>query len=103
MQLLLNHIDFGLAPAESVIAPRFMTDHFLGSFRQKPPALGRLRDRSRDRRTLRRSIRCVPWGTRCNTGTGPLGAAPSVIAVDPRTGLIRVAGDPRAGRHALAY
>ena len=39
----LNHIDFGLEPAASVVAPRFMTDHFIGSFRQTPPALGRLR------------------------------------------------------------
>ena len=34
LQLLLNHIDFGLEPAESVVAPRFMTDHFISSFRQ---------------------------------------------------------------------
>ena len=43
LQLLLNHIDFGLAPAESVRAPRFMSDHFVGSFRQAPPDLGGLR------------------------------------------------------------
>ena len=43
LQLLLNHIDFGLAPAESVKAPRFMSDHFVGSFRQAPPDLGGLR------------------------------------------------------------
>src|SRR5205814_7325603 len=43
LQLLLNHIDFGLSPAESVVAPRFMTDHFISSFGQKPPALGQLR------------------------------------------------------------
>ena len=43
LQLLLNHIDFGLEPAASVVAPRFMSDHFISSFRQTPPALGRLR------------------------------------------------------------
>ena len=43
LQLLVNHFDFGLDPAESVVAPRFMTDHFIGSFRQTPPALGQLR------------------------------------------------------------
>ena len=43
LQLLLNHIDFGLEPAASVVAPRFMSDHFINSFRQTPPALGRLR------------------------------------------------------------
>ncbi len=43
LQLLLNHFDFGLDPAASVVAPRFMTDHLIGSFRQTPPALGKLR------------------------------------------------------------
>ena len=43
LQLLLNHFDFGLEPAESVVAPRFMTDHFIGSFRQTPPVLGQFR------------------------------------------------------------
>ena len=36
-------------------------------------------------------------------GMGPLAAAPSVIALDPASGQIRAAGDPRAGRHSLAY
>ena len=30
LQLVLNHIDFGLTPAQSVTAPRFMTNHFVG-------------------------------------------------------------------------
>ena len=43
LQLLLNHFEFGLEPAASVVAPRFMTDHLINSFRQTPPALGKLR------------------------------------------------------------
>jgi hypothetical protein len=39
--------------------------------------------------------------------SGPLAAAPSVISVDvdnlTQIKQIRAAGDPRAGRHALAY
>src|SRR5262249_1860714 len=42
LQLLLNCIDFGLSPAEAVTAPRFGTNHHLGSFRQTPPQLGSL-------------------------------------------------------------
>ena len=42
LQLLLDLIDFGLTPAEAVTAPRFLTEHFLGSFRQTPPKLGSL-------------------------------------------------------------
>ena len=42
LQLLLDVIDFGLEPARAVTAPRFGTNHHLGSFRQKPPELGSL-------------------------------------------------------------
>src|SRR5262249_40566713 len=42
LQLLVDAIDFGLSPADAVTAPRFGTDHLLGSFRQKPPVLGSL-------------------------------------------------------------
>ena len=47
LQLLLNHLDFHLDPANSVVAPRFMTDHFISSFRQKPPATGAATNQSR--------------------------------------------------------
>src|SRR5262249_44860373 len=40
LQLLLNVIDFGMSPADAVSAPRFGTEHHLGSFRQKAPVLG---------------------------------------------------------------
>ena len=32
-----------------------------------------------------------------------VGAAPCVISLDPATGKLSAAGDPRAGRHAMAY
>ena len=78
-----------------------MTDHFISSFRQKPPAPGRLRINPDIGAPTLDSLRAMSH--EIVAGTGPLGAAPCVIAVDPRTGLIRAAGDPRAGRHALAY
>src|SRR5207248_1860529 len=42
LQLLLDFIDFGLSPEEAVVAPRFGTNHHLGSFRQTAPVLGSL-------------------------------------------------------------
>jgi hypothetical protein len=30
-------------------------------------------------------------------------AAPSALTIDPQTGLIRAAGDPKARRHAAAF
>jgi gamma-glutamyltranspeptidase / glutathione hydrolase len=101
LQLLLNHLVFGLVPADSVVALRFMTDHFIGSFRQTPPALGRLRvnpeigEEALEKLTSR--------GHKLSTRTGSLGAAPCVIGIDPDSGTFKAAGDPRAGRHALAY
>ena len=101
LQLLVNHIDFGLDPASSVVSPRFMTDHLINSFRQTPPALGKLRinpevgtktlDQLKDR------------GHILNISSGPLAAAPSMIAIEPGTGKLRAAGDPRAGRHSMGY
>jgi gamma-glutamyltranspeptidase/glutathione hydrolase len=100
LQLVLNHIDFGLAPSASVTAPRFMSDHYVGSFRQAPPDLGGLRinpsigQATLDELALRGHI--------LKLSPTPLSAAPSVIAIDPASGLVRAAGDPRAGRHAGA-
>jgi gamma-glutamyltranspeptidase/glutathione hydrolase len=101
LQLVLNHVDFGLAPAASVRAPRFMSDHFVGSFRQAPPVLGGLRvNPSLGRPTLEAlSAR----GHLLQVSATPLSAAATVLAIDPATGLYRAAGDPRARRHAGAF
>jgi gamma-glutamyltranspeptidase/glutathione hydrolase len=101
LQLVLNHVVFGLEPAESVVAPRFMTDHFIGSFRQAPPALGRLRINGDIGDKTLESLK--GRGHILSVRTGSLAAAPCVISLDAATGKIRAAGDPRAGRHALAY
>jgi gamma-glutamyltranspeptidase/glutathione hydrolase len=101
LQLLVNEIDFGLEPAASVVAPRFMTDHFIGSFRQTPPALGRLRINPGLGTEVLDALNAR--GHVLNENTGSLGAAPSVISIEPASGRMRAAGDPRAGRHALAY
>ena len=42
LQMLMNVLDFGLSPDKAVTAPRFGTNHHLGSFRQTPPELGSL-------------------------------------------------------------
>jgi gamma-glutamyltranspeptidase/glutathione hydrolase len=101
LQLVLNHVNYRLEPAQSVVAPRFMSDHLISSFLQKPPALGRLRINPEVGPAALESLRAL--GHTLAVDSGPLSAAPSVISLDPQTGLIRAAGDPRAGRHALAY
>ena len=42
LQLLLDYVEFGLSPADAVTAPRFITNHLIGSFNQPPPQLGNL-------------------------------------------------------------
>jgi gamma-glutamyltranspeptidase / glutathione hydrolase len=101
LQLLLNHIDFGLEPSASVVAPRFMSDHFINSFRQTPPALGRLRINPEIGNEILDTLK--GRGHILSVNTGALSAAPCVISFDPATGKLRAAGDPHAGRHALAY
>jgi gamma-glutamyltranspeptidase/glutathione hydrolase len=105
LQLLLDHIDFGLDPAQSVVAPRFMTDHFISSFGQKPPALGQLRVNPEIGPETLEALTKI--GHKLVVRPGPLSAAPCVISLEPRPGAvpkaIHAAGDPRAGRHAMAY
>jgi gamma-glutamyltranspeptidase / glutathione hydrolase len=101
LQLVLNHLDFGLAPAASVRAPRWMSEHFVGSFRQTPPKLGGLRiNPSYGQSTL---DALTARGHVLTVSPTPLAAAPSLIARDLATGRLSAAGDPRAGRHSGAF
>lgn len=100
LQLLLNHIDFGLPPDRSVTAPRMLTDHFVGSFRQKPPELGSMTLPAELERSAGEDLRAR--GHRISVKGGAFWH-PVALSVDPATGRIRVAGDPKARRHAAAY
>jgi gamma-glutamyltranspeptidase/glutathione hydrolase len=100
LQMVLDAIDFGLAPAESVTAVRFGTDHFVGSFRQTPPRLGSLSIYEDAGEAVIAGLKAL--GHQVTPVRGPLWA-PSVLAIDPGSGVIQAAGDPRAGRHAGAY
>jgi gamma-glutamyltranspeptidase / glutathione hydrolase len=100
LQVVVNAIDFGMAPDRAVTAPRFLTGHYVGSFGQTPPRLGSL--------TLQRDIDAAVFkelesrGHRISTGSAPLWI-PVAIGIDPKTGELRAAGDPKARRHAAAY
>jgi gamma-glutamyltranspeptidase/glutathione hydrolase len=102
LQLVLNQIDFGLNPDVSVVAPRFMTDHLIGSFQQKPPALGRLRINPEVGEDVLSALRGLGHDL-ADKESPSLSAAPTAIRFDPATGTLHAAGDPRTGRHAFAY
>lgn len=100
LQLILNHIDFGLSPVDSLAAVRFATNHHIGSFRQTPPELGSLiiypQIGDQTMAELAKLGHIVKPG-------GPPLYSPCLIRSDPRTGRLDAAGDTRAGRHAAAY
>jgi gamma-glutamyltranspeptidase/glutathione hydrolase len=98
LQLLLNVIDFGLSPADAVSAPRYGTSHHLGSFRQAAPKLGDLQLDPR----LDGVVKDLTARGHKVTTRRPA-AAPVLIAIDPKTGLLHAAGDPKARRNAAAY
>jgi gamma-glutamyltranspeptidase/glutathione hydrolase len=100
LQLIVNHIDFGLSPEQSVTAPRFGTDHLVSSFRQKGPQLGSLLLNPEIGQQTIDDLK--GRGHKVALRKGPL-AAPVAIAIDPQTGELRAAGDPKARRHAAAY
>ncbi len=97
LQLLTDLIDFGLTPEQAVTAPRFGTDHHLGSFRQKPPALGNLQLNPAFAKEVARELE-----ERGHKVVSKRPAdAPVVLRIE--NGTFRAAGDPRARRHAGAY
>jgi gamma-glutamyltranspeptidase/glutathione hydrolase len=100
VQLLLSYIEFRLAPAAAVTAPRFITNHCIGSFNQPPPQLGSLLVyESLGKETI---DQLSARGHRVHIDKPPFGH-PVMLTLDPQTGQKQAAGDPRAGRHARAY
>ncbi len=99
LQVLLNTIEFGFEPTEAVTAPRFSTDHLVGSFCQPRPKLCSLNIyKVIDEQTID-ELKSRGHRIKLIDGAG----APSMISLDPKTGQIKAAGDPRSGRHADAF
>jgi gamma-glutamyltranspeptidase/glutathione hydrolase len=99
LQLLLNAIDFGLPPEKAVTAPRFGTNHHLGSFRQKTPELGSLLLDPGYSKGVVADLKLRGHKVEVKRPA----ASPIMLRIDPKTGLIEAAGDPKARRHAAAY
>lgn len=100
LQLLIDTFVHELTPAQAVVAPRWLSDHHVGSFCQTPPRLGQLRMTPDWPEATRAALEA--GGHQIVVAPPPLSLAPVMLTRDPRTGLLRAAGDPRAGRHAAA-
>ncbi len=105
LNVLLNHIEFGMMPAETVTCPRFNTNHMQDSFDSDPDrdeafkAPGSLRVNSGVADKIPIELR--ERGHDLSTTSEPI-ASPVMLHLDPETGTIHAAGDPDAGRHAAA-
>jgi gamma-glutamyltranspeptidase/glutathione hydrolase len=100
LQMLLDVIDFGLAPQEAVRVPRFGTNHLLGSFRQTRPELGSLLINPEVGEEVIAELQ--RRGHRVQVRKGPLWT-PVLLRIDAKSKALLAAGDPRTGRHAAAY
>jgi gamma-glutamyltranspeptidase/glutathione hydrolase len=102
LQIVTNFIDFGLDAAHLVSTPRYATEHFIGSFNQRPPLLGRLTIDPRVGADVLESLRQRGHQVNPTTVTGQ---ERTVIVLDPDTGMMSGAGDPEAvpARAAAAF
>jgi len=103
LMCLLNLIEFGMMPKDSVRAPRFSTGHHEGSFNPNPDrreTLGRLGGLAAEDRIGKEVIaELKKRGHKVRTFSGAK-SHPVMLYVDPETGMMYAAGDPRVGRHA---
>ena len=105
LNVLLNHIEFGMLPEQAVTAARFNTFHHENSFNPNPDrnaafkATGKMRVHVDIPESVRRTL--IARGHKVETTEGPI-AYPIMLHIDRKTGVIHAAGDPAAGRHAAA-
>jgi gamma-glutamyltranspeptidase/glutathione hydrolase len=105
LNCLLNHVEFGMMPKDAVTSPRFSTGHQEDSFNPNPnrkETLGTMASLTLDE-NIEESVRreLAGRGHKIETTSKPI-AYPVMIYLDPNTGMIYAAGDPKARRHAGA-
>ncbi|MFU8859280.1 MAG: gamma-glutamyltransferase family protein [Cyclonatronaceae bacterium] len=89
LQLLLNHINFGMLPEEASRSPRFNTSHHTGSFGQGAPAISSLRLQNRIPDEVVAELKSR--GHRAETTGGGIGGS-AMLYIDPETGMMYGAG-----------
>lgn len=105
LNVLLNHIEFDMPPELAVTSPRFNTSHHQNSFDPNPDraaaflGAGTLRVNEAIDAEVREEL--SRRGHQLTTTPGPI-ANPVMICIEPESGMIHAAGDPKAGRHAAA-
>ena len=105
LNCLLNLLEFGMMPEDAVTAPRFSTGHHEDSFNPNPDrkrtleTLGGLTLNDQIDKEVR--VELANRGHKVRATSEPI-AYPVMLYVDPDTGMMHAAGDPRTGRNAAA-
>ncbi|MHB8899867.1 MAG: gamma-glutamyltransferase family protein [Thermoguttaceae bacterium] len=105
LNVLLNHIEFGMLPDEAVTAPRFSTAHHQNSFDPNPDRqaaivqLGSLEVSKGVPEPVQAEL--ARRGHKVTVTSKPIGH-PIMLLIDRPSGTIHAAGDPTARRHAAA-
>ena len=94
LQIILDVVDFDMDIDQAMGAPRFSTNHFIGSFGQDPPRLGSLQLNNRIGEDVEQEL--AKRGhhvrmTRSNAG------GISMLYIDQNTGMIYGAGPAAKG------
>jgi gamma-glutamyltranspeptidase/glutathione hydrolase len=92
LQVLINIIDFGMAPQEAVEAPRFQTEHFYSSFATHEFVPGRTRIEKRVPQSIMDALSAKGHIVQ-PSGDWSNGSAPTVILI--RDGVLDGGADPR--------
>ena len=105
LNMILNHVEFGMLPEQAVTVPRFNTFHHQASFAPNPDRAatvtgpGRMRVNKAVSDDVLRELE--KRGHKVSTTGGAI-AYPVMIYIDHENKMIHAAGDPKAGRHAAA-
>ena len=105
LNMILNHVEFGMLPEQAVTAPRFNTFHHQDSFDPNPDRAATVTGPGRTRVNKAVSDAVLreleKRGHKVSTTEGAI-AYPVMIYIDHGNKMIHAAGDPKAGRHAAA-
>ncbi len=105
LNVLLNHIEFGMSPQQAVTAPRFYMNHHQDSFNPNSDrnaafvGRGELKVHQEIPEAVRKNL--SDRGHLLEIVDTPI-AHPVMIVIDHQSGLMHAAGDPKANRHAGA-
>jgi gamma-glutamyltranspeptidase/glutathione hydrolase len=94
LQLILDHVEFSMTIDEAMAAPRFSTEHFIGSFGQDQPELGSLNLHERIGENVKNQL--ASRGHEMKMTRQNIGGV-AILSIDLKTGLARGAGAAAAG------